>query len=131
MPEWVVEKISKALNGNSKSINKSKILILGISYKKDVDDIRESPAIIIIKKLIERGAIISYSDPHIPSYTDKEYSVSLKNISLTKETISSFDACVLITNHKDFDYQLIESCSQLIIDTRGVFSPQNPKVYRA
>jgi len=131
MPEWVVQKITLALNASSKSIKSSKILILGLSYKKDVDDIRESPAITIIDKLIEKGANIAYSDPYIKSFTSEKKNLKIDNVPLTEESLSSFDACVLITDHSDFDYELIESSSHLIVDTRGVFSLDDCKVYRA
>ncbi len=132
MPDWVIGKIAEALNDNSKSIKDSKILILGVSYKKDVDDLRESPSLSIIKSLLLKGAHISFSDPHIKTLQNPiQLSEQLESVKLSSETLSSFDLCVLVTDHSDFDYELIRRGSNLIIDTRGKFSPEKNIIYRA
>jgi len=132
MPDWVVGKISDALNDNSKSIKGSKILVLGLGYKKDVDDMRESPSVTIINKLIEKGAIVDFSDPYIDHYSDPLYpEEKLRNIKINKESLSTFDLTVLVTDHTSFDIKLIEDNAKIVVDTRGVFSLKSKKVYRA
>lgn len=122
MPKWVVEKISSALNNRYKAIRGSRILILGIAYKKNIDDSRESPAIEIMKLLYDRGANVEYSDPHIPVFPNKrDYSFNLSSVELTPEIIASFDCIVLATDHDRFDYASIGCYARLIVDTRGVF----------
>ena len=120
MPQFVVNKISYALNDRKKSIHGSNILVIGLSYKKNIDDLRESPAIEIIKLLFERGADVSYSDPFIPEFIDHENpNIKLKSIELKKESISAYDCVVIVTDHDAFDYQMIQKNSQLVVDTRG------------
>jgi UDP-N-acetyl-D-glucosamine dehydrogenase len=120
MPNHVVNMISSGLNKNQKSINGSKILIIGVAYKKDIDDCRESPALDIIELLEEAGSKISYFDPFVPNL--KIYKKELFSIKkLMAIEIKSFDACVIITDHSDIDYKLIARESSLIIDTRNVF----------
>ena len=132
MPDWVIGKIAEALNDNFKSIKGSKILILGVSYKKDVDDLRESPSLSIIKSLLLKGADISFSDPHIKTLQNPiQPSEEFGSVKLSSETLSSFDLCVLVTDHSDFDYELIRRGSSLIVDTRGKFSPKKNIIYRA
>ncbi|WP_407733177.1 nucleotide sugar dehydrogenase [Pseudomonas citronellolis] len=122
MPKWVVEKIASALNNRHKAIRGSRILILGIAYKKNIDDSRESPAIEIMKLLYDRGANVEYSDPHIPVFPNKrDYSFNLSSVELTPEIIASFDCIVLATDHDRFDYVSIGCNARLIVDTRGVF----------
>jgi UDP-N-acetyl-D-glucosamine dehydrogenase len=132
MPDWVVDKISEALNDNSKSVKGSKILVLGLGYKKDVDDMRESPSVTIINKLLEKGALVDFSDPYIEHYKDPIYpSEDLKNININNESLAEFDLTVLVTDHSEFDPDLIEASSNIIVDTRGIFSLKSKKVYRA
>ena len=122
MPTWVIEKVFEGLNGHKKSINGSRILVLGIAYKKNVDDMRESPSVEIMKLLQARGALIDYADPYVPVFKKmRKYSFDLKSIDLTPETIGSYDCLVIATNHDDFDYELIKRHAHLIIDTRGVY----------
>ena len=122
MPHFVLKRIIEALNNNCKSIKNSKILILGISYKKNVDDIRESPAIELIRLLIKNKAIINYSDPYFPKFP-KSRGLAFKSTSvkINKNNLKNFDLVILITNHDSFNYDLIEKESNLIVDTRGVF----------
>jgi UDP-N-acetyl-D-glucosamine dehydrogenase len=122
MPHWVVQKVSDALNERGKSVKGSRILILGIAYKKNIDDSRESPAIEIMALLQEKGAHIEYSDPHIPTFPRKrDYHFDLRSVELNEETIKDFDCVVLATDHEGFDYTLLEKHSRLVIDTRGKF----------
>ena len=122
MPNYVIEKVAKALNSINKTIKESRILILGLAYKKNVDDSRESPSLTIIDMLMKMGADVHYSDPYLSKAPKtRKYNLHLKNVKLTTENIKSFDVVVLVTDHDDFDYNFIEKHAQLIIDTRGVF----------
>jgi len=122
MPTWVIEKVVEGLNGQKKSINGSRILVLGIAYKKNVDDMRESPSVEILKLLQARGGLVDYSDPYVPVFKKmRKYSFDLESIDLTPETVSSYDCLVIATNHDDFDYKLISQHAHLIIDARGVY----------
>ena len=119
MPQYFVNKLIDGLNFKGKALSQSKILVLGIAYKKNVGDMRESPAVKIIDLLITNGASIEYSDPHVPNFPRmRDYSFNLNSIDLTVESIMSFDAVVLVTDHDLFDYELIEDASKLIIDSR-------------
>ena len=132
MPYYVVEKTIEALNNRGKSIKGSKILILGVAYKRDVDDDRESPAYAIMDQLIKRGAEILYNDPYIPYIKkSRKYDFGLRFTPLSKELLKEVDAVLLITDHSDYDYEWILENSNLIIDTRGVFKGIFSKIVRA
>lgn len=127
MPAWVVSKTVDALNERGKSVKGSKVLILGIAYKKDVDDMRESPSVELMEILESKGALIEYSDPHVPVFPNmREHSFDLTSVELTATTLANFDVVVLATNHTAFDYELIANSSKAVIDTRGVYS-NSPK----
>lgn len=131
MPQYVVGRVSYALNKINKSLKGSKILILGISYKKNVDDIRESPALEIINLLMESGSEIEYSDPYFDEFPDLGViKHSLQSMVIEKSSINSFDIVLLVTDHDSFDYELIFDSSKLIVDTRGRFLISD-KVIRA
>lgn len=120
MPRWVIDKVTSGLNKLEKSLKGSKVLVLGISYKKNVDDARESPSIEIMELLRDKGADVHYSDPYWPTFPHKrEHHFDLDSVELTPESIKSFDCIVLATSHDDFDYDLIKKNAKLIIDTRG------------
>ena len=122
MTENVAHRIGKALNDHSKSIRKSNVLILGLAYKKDIDDMRESPALKIIELLTFKGANISYHDPNV--YNAKE----LKFVELNKENLRKADAVVITTDHSNVDYEMVGKYAKLIIDTRNVMANvKNPK----
>ena len=132
MPAWVVAKLADALNDRHKSVRGSRILILGIAYKKNVDDMRESPAVQIMELLRGKGAEISYSDPHIPVFRPmREHHFDLKSEPLTAENLQRFDALVLATQHDKFDYALIREHGRLIIDCRGVYREPASHVVKA
>jgi len=132
MPNWVVDKIADALNLKSKSINNSKILLLGVAYKKNVDDMRESPSVVIMSMLERKGAKLSYSDPHIPVLPALNGEASsLESVELSPEIVSSYDLVLLTTDHDKFDYHMIEENAALIVDTRGVFSSELEHVVKA
>jgi len=126
MPSWVVNKISLALNSHQKSISGSRILILGLAYKKNVSDTRESPAIEILDQLIKLGAHVDYSDPFVPVFPEKRrYQFDLQSIALTESTIGSYDCLLLATEHDAFDIEMISHHATLIVDTRNVVPAGN------
>jgi len=117
MPEYVVELIGRSLNKDKKSIAGSRLLILGISYKKDISDIRESPALDVIRILQSRGAKVSYHDPYVPSVSFD--GGEMKSVSLTENALKKSDCTVIITDHSDLDYKWVVERSRLIVDTRN------------
>ena len=119
MPEHVIKLVSDALNTKKKSINSANILVLGVAYKKNVSDLRESPALEIIELLKRNKAKVSYHDPYIPKF--RHAHLSMDSISLTKKSISAYDCVVLVTDHKDFDCRFIAENAKLIVDTRNAF----------
>ncbi|MCF6147054.1 MAG: nucleotide sugar dehydrogenase [Candidatus Kuenenia sp.] len=125
MPEFVVEKIIDVLNNVEKSVKGSNIHVLGVAYKKDVDDVRESPALEIMNLLKNKGARLTYSDPYIPEI--KYQALSAKSKTLTKEFLSKIDCSIIVTDHSNFDYDLIVSHSKLIVDTRNALKGINKK----
>jgi UDP-N-acetyl-D-glucosamine dehydrogenase len=132
MPQWVVAKINKALNLRNKSISKSKILILGIAYKKDVNDTRESPALEIIEILRNLGSLVEYSDSYVPYISNlRNYKIKMKHVKLSPQKISKYDAIVIVTNHSNFDYEMLLKNAKLIVDTRNVFSKSNKNVVKS
>jgi len=123
MPYYVVQQVMYGLNSRKKSINGSRILVLGVAYKKDVDDPRESPSFKLMKLLQEKGAEVHYNDPHIPVLKPmRKYTFNLKSADLTAETISSMDCLLLATDHSAYDYQFILDHAKLIVDTRNAFN---------
>jgi len=132
MPEWVVGKVVDALNARQKSLNGSRVLALGIAYKRDVDDMRESPSVFVMEHLRDRGATVHYSDPNVPSFPKmREHHFDLESVELTKENLASYDAVILLTDHSDFDYEAILAHSQLVVDTRGKYRRAADKVVAA
>ncbi len=132
MPEWVVSKVVDALNAREKSVKGSRILALGIAYKRDVDDMRESPSVFVMEHLRDRGAEVNYSDPNVPAFPKmREHHFDLASVELTPEAIASYDAVVLLTDHSEFDYDAIFSHAQLIVDTRGRYREEHEKVVKA
>lgn len=122
MPDYVVTKTLLGLNKQSKAINGSNILVLGIAYKKNVDDMRESPSVIIMEKLQELGAQVAYADPHVPNFPKmREHHFELDSTPVTATSLAQFDCVVLATDHDKFDYDLIKQHAKLIVDTRGKY----------
>lgn len=121
IPYYVVERIGTALNDRSKSIRGSKVLILGVAYKKDVDDVRESPALEIMEILQHKGAVLSYSDPYIPRlHKMRAYDFSnMSSVQLTEELLKNVDIALITTDHTSFDYQWIVDHAALVVDTRN------------
>lgn len=120
MPYYVVQKTIDALNERGISIKGAKILILGVAYKKDIDDLRESPALVLIDLLSEKGAIVDYNDPYVPRLPKtRKYSFNKESVPLTEENLASYDCVVITTDHSVYDAEFIVKYSKLIIDTRN------------
>ena len=132
MPEWVLHKLGDALNARGKAIKGARILILGIAYKKNVDDMRESPSVELLEKMLKLGAKVDYSDPHIPVFPRlRRGRFDLKSVPLTAKSLAAYDAVLLATNHDAFDYPLIARHAKLIVDTRGVYRKPRKNVVKA
>jgi len=127
-PYYVVEKSGEALNKFKKALNGSKVLILGAAYKKDIDDMRESPSLKLIDIYREKGASVDYSDPLIPILPKtRKYKFNMKSVKFTEEKLQSYDLVVLSTDHSIFDYKLIAKSSRLIVDSRNAFEARGIK----
>jgi len=121
MPYYVVERVGEALNGRGKALKDAKILVLGVAYKKNVDDVRESPAITIIELLLAKGARVAYHDPHIPRLPKMRRSrLSMASTPLTAGLIKGQDCVVIVTDHDALDYQAVVDKARLVVDTRDV-----------
>ena len=132
MPDYVVTKVAAALNAHKRAVNGSTILVLGIAYKKNVDDMRESPSVILMEKLRSLGAAVSYSDPHIPVFPKmREHAFELSSVSLTPENLASFDCVLLATDHAKFDYAMIKAHAKLVVDSRGKYLEAAEHIFRA
>jgi UDP-N-acetyl-D-glucosamine dehydrogenase len=127
MPYHVLESVGRALNQHKKALNGSKVLILGVAYKKDIDDLRESPALTIIELLQKEGALVSYNDPYFPEVgRGRKYDLQMKCAPL--DNLSQYDCVLIVTDHSDYDYERIVRDSKLVVDTRkatrGIQSPK-------
>ncbi len=132
MPHWVVGKITDALNERGRSVKGSRILVLGLAYKKNIDDSRESPAVEIMDLLQAKGALVAYSDPHVPAFPRKrDYQFDLLSMPLTAETVAEYDCLVLATDHDGFDYALLHQHAKLLVDTRGRLPTDSAHVVHA
>jgi len=132
MPRWVVGKVAEGLNERRKALKGSRILALGIAYKRDVEDTRESPSVLVMELLRSKGAQVDYSDPYAATFPKmREHKFDLSSIELTPQNLASYDAVVLLTDHSDFDYRAIHEHSALIIDTRGRYREPSDKVIKA
>ena len=125
-PYYVVAKTLEALDSNKKTLNGARVLILGAAYKKNIDDMRESPTLKLIEIFREKGAIVDYSDTYIPKLPKtRKYQYEMESIPLTKENIAGYDVILLSTDHDNFDYQFIYDHANLIVDTRNAFAKYN------
>jgi len=136
MPQFVIRKLAEALNAHRKPLNGSKVLIIGLAYKANVDDDRESPSYILLERIKETGAEVAYYDPYIPVIKpSREHAhwAGTPSIQWNQQTIESFDAVLISTGHKNVDYDQLLDWSQLIIDTRNVFAAHDghPKIVKA
>jgi UDP-N-acetyl-D-glucosamine dehydrogenase len=132
MPLWVVSKIIDALNERGLALKGCRILVLGIAYKKDVDDMRESPAVELMEILRTKGAEINYSDPHVPVFPKmREHRFELASVALTPESVARYDLLLLATEHSAFDYSMLKEHARLIVDTRGVYQEPAHHIIKA
>jgi UDP-N-acetyl-D-glucosamine dehydrogenase len=134
MPHYVVNKLHLALNDRGRPLKGTKVLVLGIAYKKDIDDPRESPAFEVFELLRKLGAVLSYHDPHIPkspAMRSWPNIPAMESLPLTKETLAAHDAVVIVTDHSVVDYKLVLEHAPLIVDTRGIYRQEHPKVVKA
>lgn len=134
MPRYVIHKLQRALNDAGKATKGSKVLVLGLAYKPDIADPRESPAFEILDLLFDLGAEVSYHDPFIPSSPRMRTwprLPTMDSVPLSAEVLAAQDAVLLITNHKDVDYDLVLEHAPLVVDTRGVYRGVDPKVVKA
>jgi UDP-N-acetyl-D-glucosamine dehydrogenase len=127
MPYHVLDSVAQALNQRKKPVNGSRVLLLGVAYKKDIDDLRESPALVIIELLQQAGAQVSYNDPYFPTVgKGRKYDLQMKCVPV--ENLSEYDCVLIVTDHSDYDYARIVRESQLVVDTRnatrGISSPK-------
>ncbi|MDM5190878.1 nucleotide sugar dehydrogenase [Bacillus sp. DX4.1] len=120
MPEYVYNKVSYALNTHQKSVMGSRVLLLGMAYKPDIDDLRESPGLEIYELLRDGGARVDYNDPHAHSFKDK-YGEKVDSVELEYSRLAEYDCVILITNHKAYDSDMVVENSKLIVDTRNTF----------
>ncbi len=120
MPPYVIAKLADALNRHGKALNGAKILILGLAYKKDVDDMRESPSLELIELLRQKRAKVEYNDPHIPKAPrTREHHLKMRSKKLTRKMLATYDAVLISTDHSVYDYDFIVANAQLVIDTRN------------
>ncbi|UCJ15183.1 UDP-N-acetyl-D-glucosamine 6-dehydrogenase [Pseudomonas sp. MM211] len=132
MPEYVVGKLMDGLNENSKALKGSRVLVLGIAYKKNVDDMRESPSVEIMELLEAKGCKVAYSDPHVPVFPKmREHHFDLSSEPLTAENLAIFDAVILATDHDKFDYELIRQHARLLVDSRGKYRGPEAHIIKA
>ncbi len=123
MPEYVVRRTALALNDRGKATRGSRILILGLAYKPDVDDVRESPSFELIEKLEHLGAHVDYHDPHVPrTHKMRQHDLQMESVPLTQQTLSTYDCVLVATHHKNIDWQLVATHAKLVVDTRNALA---------
>ena len=123
MPEYVLSRITSALNDDKKAVNGSNILVIGLAYKPNIDDTRETPAAELIEIIAEAGGMVSYHDPHVPVFPSmRNYKFAMESVELSKATLKAADCVVIVTNHEVIDYDLIGAHSKLIVDTRNAMA---------
>lgn len=123
MPEWVVHRTVLAMNQRGKAVKGSRILVLGLAYKPDVDDVRESPSFELIEKLEHLGAQVDYNDPFVPStHKMRQYDLQMQSVPLTAENLRQYDCVLVSTNHSCYDWQLVADHASLVVDTRNAMA---------
>jgi len=130
MPNFVIESLAASLNERHKSIKGSKLLVLGVAYKRDIDDLRESPALVILDLLREKGAVVAYNDPFFPAVgRGRHYDLNMTSTPL--DNLGQYDAVLIVTDHSAYDYPAIVEHSQLVVDTRNATKGiDSPKIVR-
>jgi UDP-N-acetyl-D-glucosamine dehydrogenase len=123
MPIYVVSQVINALNEQGRALRGAKVLVVGIAYKPNVSDVRESPAAEIIELLQAGGANVSYHDPHVKTFPKmRRYKIDLKSVPLTEKTIGACDCALIVTDHENVDYELLGRSAKLIVDTRNAMA---------
>ena len=117
MPEFWVRKLSEALNSQGKAVRGASVLVLGVAYKRDIDDIRESPAMDIIRLLRGQGAKVAYSDPHVPKFREDGH--EFRSVELTPDAVAAADCVMIVTDHTTVDYHMVKQSAKLVVDTRN------------
>ncbi|MDQ3137436.1 MAG: nucleotide sugar dehydrogenase [Gemmatimonadota bacterium] len=123
MPLFWVRKVSEVLNGVGKAVRGASVLVLGVAYKRDIEDIRESPALDIIRLLEGQGARVSYSDPHVPKFAEDGH--EFRSVPLTPETVAAADCIMIVTDHSAVDYRMIKRTARLVVDTRNAMPKED------
>jgi UDP-N-acetyl-D-glucosamine dehydrogenase len=132
MPEWVLENVSKSLNTIGKNFSTSKILIIGLAYKKNIEDIRESPSIEIFKRLYKLKSKISYHDPYVAKFPkNRNFQINSKSIKLSPANIKKNDLTLILTDHDIINWENIKKNSNLIVDTRNVYKQKSKKIFKS
>jgi UDP-N-acetyl-D-glucosamine dehydrogenase len=122
MPLFWVRKVAEALNDQGKAVKGAAVLVLGVAYKRDIDDIRESPALDIIRLLEGQGARVAYSDPHVPCFSENGH--EYRSVPLTQQSVAAADCVMVVTDHSDFDYPLVARHARVVVDTRNAMSKE-------
>ena len=131
MPAHVVSRTIEAMNADGKSLKGSRVLVLGIAYKPDVDDVRESPAAEIIERLLEHGALVDYHDPHCPAFPEmRKHDIEMASVDLDEATVQSADCVLIVTDHSAVDYNLVGEAASLVVDTRNAMATVTDPVAR-
>jgi len=132
MPRFVADKVTEALNTRQKAVNGASVLVVGVSYKRDIDDIRESPSLDLMGVLRGRGATVAYTDPYVPHLSARAWAgdYDLDSVAITPRSLALFDCVVIVTDHSVFDYDAIAGGADLIVDSRNAIKRQAPHVFR-
>jgi len=133
MPRYVVQRVMEALNERGKPLKGSRVLVLGVAYKPDIDDIRESPALDVIGLLNQKGAHVEYHDPYIPHVRTHDGTLQLDSVADVMTAVRAADAVIIVTNHKAYDYKAILDAAQFVFDSRnalGKLGVESAKVVR-
>jgi UDP-N-acetyl-D-glucosamine dehydrogenase len=123
MPLFWVRKVAEALNAQGKAVRGASVLVLGVAYKRDIDDLRESPALDIIRLLEGQGARVSYSDPHVPVFSDDEH--EFRSVPLTPDAVAAADCIMIVTDHTAVDYRMVKRNAKLVVDTRNAMPKED------
>jgi len=124
MPEYWVRRVGEALNGAGKAVKGARVLVLGVGYKRDIDDLRESPALDIIKLLEKQGAVVSYHDPYVPEFSEDGH--RYESVPLSESTLGKVDCVIVVTDHQNIDYNLVRHHSSVVVDTRNALRSTAP-----
>jgi UDP-N-acetyl-D-glucosamine dehydrogenase len=132
MPHYVVDKISDALNSQSKAVRGASVLIVGVSYKRDIEDMRESPALDVMAVLHRKGARLSYHDPYVPTLSADDWpgGFEISSTPLTPEAVAAADCAVILTDHRTIDYAALVRQARLVVDTRNAIKTPHPHVFK-